>query len=305
MGGLWLGGSVRVMVRSLVLNVALTLAVVGSMVLSVGVSASSDGPVTVAGEYVDYMRFEEHHVLGPFPDLQAVFHPGGVGPVGVPCTADTVTVVQNEVVFTFDPDDGSVTGTGLLELSCEFHPGCGAVTRVMEANYSGEYDAEKRLMTGTVDYWSSGGEQTSWGTKGGANPVDQCLELGYIQEGEAWTQNWVLNVAEENPIGYNAHAFEGGDPAQRYGFFTVPPLLTANQADTGASAGGDGESVVESAADSGDESSSASGETTALVAGDSQSVGMKALIIILVMAGSIGFLAAIRHVIRLRMGFKE
>ena len=271
--GMWLGGSVRARVRSLVLRVALMMTIVAAVVLAVGVSATPAETLTVDGEYIDYVRGEEHHVLGPFADLRSVFHPGGVGPVGVPCTADTVEVVQNEVVFTFDPASGSVTGTGLLELSCEFHPGCGAVTRIMEASYRGDYNAEKQLMTGTVDFWSLDGESTSWGTRGGLNPVSQCLDR-LTTEGEAFTTNWVLNVGEENPTGYQAAVLEGGDPAQRYGFFTVPLLVKPVQGDASALAGGSGEPTIESITDSGDEQSSAPGEAATPFAGSAPTFEM-------------------------------
>jgi hypothetical protein len=202
--------------------------------------------------------------------------------------------------------NGSVTGTGLLELSCEFHPGCGAVTRIMEANYCGGYDAEKRWMTGTVDFWSMGGEMTTWGTKGGMNAVSQCLDRT-ITEGEAWTTNWVLNVGEATPTGYQAAVIEGGDPAQRYGFFTLPLSVTTSQGDASALAEDSGESAVESAAVSGDEPASASRETHALLADGSGSIGMKALLLLLCfLVAGVGLAAAgIRIVIRLRMGFRR
>jgi hypothetical protein len=296
-----LGGSVRGMVRSLVFHRVLMMAIVVGVVLAVGGSVGAAESVTVEGEYIDYVRNEEHHLIGPFADMRSVFHPGGVGPVGVPCTADTVDVVQNEVVFTFDPANGSVTGTGLLELSCEFHPGCGAVTRIMEASYRGDYDAVSQLMTGTVDFWSAGGESTNWGTESALNPVDQCLDR-FITEGWSATTNWVLNVGETTPTGYQTAVIEGDDPAQRYAFFTLPALVTPVQGAASALAGGGGEAAVESIADSGDAQSSTSGETVGSLGG---SAGMRVLLFLLAAAIGGALVYMIRYVIRLRMGFKQ
>ena len=305
MGGVWLGASVRVMARSLVFRVALTMAVVAAVVVAVGVSATAAEPVTVDGEYVEFEGFH-HYQIGPFSDLATVFHPGGVGPEGVPCTADTVTVVRNEVVFTFDPASGSVTGTGLLELSCEYNPGCGAVNMIMEAAYDGDYDVAKQLMRGTVDYWSLDSEFTNWGTKGGLNPVSQCLDRT-VKEGEAVTTNWVLDVGEANPFGYHAYLFEGSDPAKRYGFFTVPLLVATSQDDATASAGDNGESALQNTAGSGDQASSTSGATAAYVVDGSGSIGMKALVLLLaVLLFGIGSLAFVIHrIVKARMGFRE
>jgi hypothetical protein len=304
MGGSWLGGSVRGMVRSLVLRLALMMAVVAAVVLAVVGSAGARWSVQARGEYVDYVRHGEP-LIGPFADLQSVFHPGGVGPAGVPCTADTVAVVENEVVLSFDPVNGSLRAIGFLELSCEFHPGCGAVTRTMDASYLGEYDAEKELVTGTVSYETAGGESTNWGTKSALNPVDQCLDR-FITEGRAMTTNWVLNVGEENPTGYQTAMIEGDDPAQRFGFFTFAQLITLSQGDASTSTEGDGESAGVNAADSGDEASSASREAVGSSRGG-RGAGMLALVVLLGAllfgAGMVAFF--IHRLIQARMGFRE
>jgi len=184
-------------------------------------SASADDAVTVSGEYIEYATSRGDPTIGPFADIQMVFHAANLGPAGVACHAGRTEVINNSVTFTFDPAGGPAVGTGSLELRCEYHPGCGAVSRTMGASYDGVYDSQQQVLIGAVNFWSLDAESTSWGT--GPDGTDQCLDRWTVS-GESYTTNWRLSFAEEPAIGYQTALLVGGDPNQRTGFFTVSPI---------------------------------------------------------------------------------
>lgn len=247
------------MARSLVLQVVFVgaLATVAAVVLAVDAPAGASGSVTVSGEYVEYENFDGWPSIGPFVDLRELFHAASLGPAGVACSADTVTIMQNEVAFTFDPEGGPVIGIGLLELSCEYHPGCGAVTRVIEASYRGSYDEVRKLMTGAVDFTTLDGESTNWG-----NPTEEnhCLER-WVKPGESAAALWVLDLDEATPNGYITSSIEGDDPRKRFGFITVSAPVTTELSDSGPLTGGSDEPSIEGDAGSAD-AAGKSGEET-------------------------------------------
>lgn len=241
-----------------VLRVAMIAAMTALAALTAGVPAHASDSVTVSGEYVEYDNSDGWLNIGPFPDLRDLFHAASLGPAGVGCSADTVDVVQNNVGFTFDPEGGSVTGVGLLELSCEYHPGCGAVTRVIEAAYRGEYDSAQMSMSGTVDFKTLDGESTNWG-----NPEEEnhCLER-WIKPGQSGSAVWVLDLDEVTPNGYITSRIEGDDPNRRIGYITVSAPGIAKPTDPGAAVGENDESSVESAVGSADATGASDRETS-------------------------------------------
>lgn len=180
-------------------------------------NAAAEESVTITAEFVVYERpYGNDTNIGPF-DHHALFHPGGVGPAGQVCSPDRVGFTTNEIFLTLDPAGGSVTGRGVLEMTCEYHPGCGAVSRTQGFVFRGVYDPVGKVIIGEVDAESSGGETTAWGD--GPDGPNMCLESTWTQESLAFTTNWLLNL--DVNMGFMALRLCDGDPHQRTGWFTV------------------------------------------------------------------------------------
>ena len=279
----------------------LVVAVAVGLGLIVGTSATASEPVTVTGEYVEYESSAGWPNIGPFPDLRDLFHAASLGPEGVACSASTVDVVRNEVVFTFDPAGGPVEGTGHLDLTCEYHPGCGAVARLIEASYFGAYDVSTQMMTGTVEFTTQDGESTSWGNPDESN---HCLER-WIKPGQVGTAVWVLDLAGETPNGYITSRIEGDDPAKRLGYITVSAGGIAETGSSDAEVGDDDEATVGSAADSGEEPENEPDQAATGTDGESgqgPTLSFLALLIALTLGG-LALALVIGYVIRRQMGW--
>ena len=183
-----------------------------------GASATPDGSATITGEFVVYERLYSSSPdtnIGPF-DHHQVFHPGGVGPAGQVCSPDRVNIVKNEITLTFDSSGGSVTGSGVLDMTCEYHPGCGWVGRTEQVGFVGRFDADQRLMTGEVNATTSGGETTGWGGEIGEFG---CVESTWVQEPESFTTKWLFDL--DTNMGYVTSHLCIDDPVKRIGWFTV------------------------------------------------------------------------------------
>ena len=184
-----------------------------------GASATPKGSVTITGEFVVYERSYSSSPdtnIGPF-DHHAVFHPGGVGPSGQVCSPDRVNVAKNEITLTFDPAGGPVAGSGVLDMSCEYHPGCGWVDRTEEVTFTGQFAPDERLLTGGVAFTMSGGETTSWGT--GSDDYVGCLESTWVQEPMSFTATWLFDL--DANLGYVTSNLCVDDPVKRIGWFTM------------------------------------------------------------------------------------
>lgn len=273
-------------------------AVVVALVVGIGLTVSSPAfasdPVTVTGEYVEYENSDGWPNIGPFVDLRDLFHAASLGPAGVACSAETVDVLQNEVAFTFVPDGGPVTGTGVLELTCEYHPGCGAVTRSIEASYLGEYDASLKLMTGTVEFRTQDGESTNWG-----NPDEQehCLER-WIKPGQMAVAEWLLDLGDSTATGYITASVEAGDPAKRFGYITVSAPGLSEPSDTDTATGGNDEAPVEEAGSRSDEAIADDGGES----GEGVTLSFIALLVGL-MLGGLALALFIGYIVRRQMGW--
>ena len=233
-----------------------TAFVAASLLLNAPSALLADDAITVTGEYIEYENSAGNSTIGPFVEIQAVFHAANLGPAGIACDATRAEVLENTITFTFDPNGGKVKGTGLIELKCEYHPGCGAVTRTMTAEYRGDYHSLQQPLSGTVEFASLDAESTSWGT--GPDGTEQCLDRWTVP-GQEYSTNWTLSFAEHPATGFNAAVLEGGDPTQRFGFFTVASLedgalsgLAAPEVDQEPNEGdtSNGEATEETSADS-------------------------------------------------------
>lgn len=184
-----------------------------------GAGAAPAASATISGEFVVYERSYSSSPdtnIGPF-DHHQVFHPGGVGPAGQVCSPDRLNIARNEVTFTFDTAGGPVVGAAVLDMTCEYHPGCGWVGRTERAAFTGEVDADQRLLRGDVELSHSGGETTSWGSD--ENDVFGCLESTWVQEPESFAATWLLDL--DANIGYVTSSLCTDDPVKRIGWFTI------------------------------------------------------------------------------------
>jgi hypothetical protein len=211
---------VRTSIRLLV-----AFAATAAMAIGAGAAGAQEEPVTGAGRYVSYSRPEGGTSIGPL-DLQLdLFHPGGIGPGGVPCTVERTDISFNRVSLTFDFAAGTVTGSGRLQMWCEVHPGCGAVERVVEAEYgNGIYIPAAEAFVGEVLVRSLDGQSTTWGITGTG---EGCAGT-YITAGVERSGSWVLPLSAEVPAtGY--HGPIGVDLSHRSGIFelTLPDRLLA------------------------------------------------------------------------------
>jgi hypothetical protein len=137
----------------------------------------------------------------------------------------------------YDTAGGPVVGQGLLELECEYHPGCGAVTRTVTSTFAGSFDPDTEAMGGRAEFATLAGEATAWGTTGPGAGVPGCLDRWELPGEGPYEIGWTLDMATDPPIGYMGGELDGGDPAKRIGYFsTVDGAVLA-----GTATGDDGE----------------------------------------------------------------
>lgn len=248
----------RLALRSLRVILGMVGAAAVVLGCSVGAAAQQDADGVVEGVFVEY-EFPTANLgptsrIGPM-GFAEMFHPAHLGPDGRPCTTETVTVLRNEITLSYDTAGGPVVGEGLLELECEYHPGCGAVTRTVTSTFAGSFDPDTEAMSGKAGFATLAGEATAWGTTGPGAGVPGCLDRWELPGEGPYEIGWTLDLATDPPIGYMGGELDGGDPGKRIGYFsTVDGAVLA-----GTATGDDSEAA---ASNPGTEEAAGAGEST-------------------------------------------
>lgn len=202
--------------------VGVVVAGVVGLVIPASTSAivASAEEITITAEFVEYERPGTGRTIGPF-ELVAIFHPGSLGPAGVACTLDRVAMERNQVLLSAGRDGGPIAGSGALSLNCEYHPGCGPVSVVVEVDFAGVYDPAGAVMKGDAMVRSLDTQATSFGTTDKWGTTWACGER-WTRPGVEFTTPWLFELA--GGTGYMTPEPISGvvDPTQRFGYFTAP-----------------------------------------------------------------------------------
>jgi len=242
----------------------------------VGAAAQQDADGVFEGAFGEY-EFPTANLgptgrIGPM-GFAEMFHPAHLGPDGRPCTTETVTVLRNEITLSYQVAGGRVVGEGLLELECEYHPGCGAVTRTVVTTFAGSFDPDTDAMSGKAEFATPASEATAWGTTGPGAGVPGCLDRWELPGEGPYEIGWTLDLATDPPIGYMGGELDGGDPGKRIGYFSTVDGAALARTITGGDSGeaaadpqsgmGEAASEGESPAEDNDAAAIDSGDATA------------------------------------------
>lgn len=252
----------RLALRSLRVILGMVGAAAVVLGCSVGAAAQQDSDGVFEGRFVEY-EFPTANLgptsrIGPM-GFAEMFHPAHLGPDGRACTTETVTVLRNEITLSHDTAGGPVVGEGLLELECEYHPGCGAVTRTVTSTFAGSFDPDAEAMSGKAEFATLAGEATAWGTTGPGAGVPGCLDRWELPGEGPYEIGWTLDLATDPPLGYMGGELDGGDPATRIGYFST----VDGAALVGTITGGDSGEASATDAPSGTSQEEGGGESTA------------------------------------------